>query len=86
MEKAFKKIIRGYRDFRKNTQPAIMQKCDPGDLFVFRNVANIVPPYKADESHHSMSAGLEFSICYLNVKHLIILGHSQYGGINFTQQ
>lgn len=62
--------------------PALILQCDPGDLFVVRNVANIVPPYEADESHHGTSAALEFGICYLNVKHLIILGHSQCGGIN----
>lgn len=62
--------------------PALILQCDPGDLFTVRNVANIIPPYEADEGHHGTSAALEFGICYLNVKHLIILGHSQCGGIN----
>ncbi len=62
--------------------PALILQCDPGDLFIVRNVANIVPPYEADQSHHGTSAALEFGICYLNVKHLIILGHSQCGGIH----
>ncbi len=62
--------------------PALLLQCDPGDLFVVRNVANIVPPYENDEAHHGTSAALEFGVCYLNVKHLIILGHSQCGGIN----
>jgi len=61
--------------------PALILQCDPGDLFVVRNVANIVPPYEKDEMHHGTSAALEFGICYLNVKHLILLGHSQCGGI-----
>lgn len=61
--------------------PALILQCHPGDLFVVRNVANIVPPYEADEGHHGTSAALEFGICYLRVKHLIILGHSQCGGI-----
>jgi len=61
--------------------PALMLQCDPGDLFVVRNVANIVPPYETDDSHHGTSAALEFAICHLKVKHLIILGHSQCGGI-----
>lgn len=61
--------------------PALILQCHPGDLFIVRNVANIVPPYEADDSHHGTSAALEFGICYLNVKHLIILGHSQCGGI-----
>jgi carbonic anhydrase len=62
--------------------PALLLQCDPGDLFVVRNVANIIPPYENDEAHHGTSAALEFGICYLNVKHLIILGHSQCGGIH----
>lgn len=62
--------------------PALILQCDPGELFVVRNVANIVPPYEKDEMHHGTSAALEFAACYLNVEHLIILGHSQCGGIN----
>lgn len=62
--------------------PALLLQCDPGDLFVVRNVANIIPPYEKDATHHGTSAALEFATCYLNVKHLVILGHSQCGGIN----
>lgn len=61
--------------------PALILQCDPGDLFVVRNVANIVPPYEKDATHHGTSAALEFGICFLKVKHLILLGHSQCGGI-----
>lgn len=61
--------------------PALILQCDPGDLFVVRNVANIVPPYEKDEAHHGTSAALEFGICFLKVQHLILLGHSQCGGI-----
>jgi carbonic anhydrase len=61
--------------------PALILQCDPGDLFVVRNVANIVPPYEKDEMHHGTSAALEFGICFLGVQHLILLGHSQCGGI-----
>lgn len=61
--------------------PALILQCDPGDLFVVRNVANIIPPYEKDEAHHGTSAALEFGICFLRVKHLILLGHSQCGGI-----
>lgn len=61
--------------------PALILQCDPGDLFVVRNVANIVPPFEKDEAHHGTSAALEFGICFLNVEHLILLGHSQCGGI-----
>ncbi|OGT64012.1 MAG: carbonate dehydratase [Gammaproteobacteria bacterium RIFCSPHIGHO2_12_FULL_45_9] len=61
--------------------PALLLQCEPGDLFVLRNVANIVPPYELDTAHHGTSAALEFGICYLNIKNLILLGHSQCGGI-----
>ena len=61
--------------------PALILQCAPGDLFVVRNVANIVPPYEKDEAHHGTSAALEFGVCVLKVKHLVLLGHSQCGGI-----
>lgn len=61
--------------------PALILQCDPGDLFVVRNVANIVPPYEKDEAHHGTSAALEYGVCFLKIKHLILLGHSQCGGI-----
>ena len=62
--------------------PSLILQFDPGDLFGVRNVANIVPPYECDEKHHGTSAALEFGVCYLQVKHIIILGHSQCGGID----
>lgn len=61
--------------------PALILQCEPGDLFIVRSIANIVPPRECDEGHHGTSAALEFGVCYLNVKHLIILGHSHCGGI-----
>ncbi len=61
--------------------PGLILQCDPGDLFVVRNVANIIPPYEKDVAHHGTSAALEFGIRFLKVKHLILLGHSQCGGI-----
>lgn len=61
--------------------PALILQCDPGDLFVVRNVANIIPPYEKDEAHHGTSAALEFGICFLKIQHLVLLGHSQCGGI-----
>ena len=61
--------------------PAIILNCKPGDLFVIRNVANLVPPYENDDSHHGTSAALEFAVCSLEVKHIIIFGHSSCGGI-----
>ncbi len=61
--------------------PALILQCDPGDLFVVRNIANIVPPYEKDKAHHGTSAALEFGITVLEVEHLILLGHSQCGGM-----
>ncbi|NBO23838.1 MAG: carbonic anhydrase [Chlamydiae bacterium] len=61
--------------------PALILQCDPGDLFVVRNVANIVPPYEKDDMHHGTSAALEFAVRFLGVNHLVLLGHSQCGGI-----
>lgn len=62
--------------------PALILQCDPGDLFVARNVANLVPPYERDGARHGTSAALEFGICVLKIDHLILLGHSQCGGVS----
>jgi carbonic anhydrase len=61
--------------------PALICSADPGDLFMVRNVANIVPHYDKNNTHDCTSAALEFGINFLKVKHLIIMGHSQCGGI-----
>ncbi len=61
--------------------PAVILQCDPGDLFVARNIAGIIPPCEKDGHYHGTSAALEFGIRFLQTKHLIILGHSQCAGI-----
>lgn len=61
--------------------PALVMNCKPGDLFVIRNVANLVPPYENDQSYHGTSAALEFGICVLGIRHIILFGHTQCGGI-----
>jgi len=61
--------------------PAILMGCEPGDIFVVRNVANLVPPYEAADGHHGVSAALEYAVRILNVEHIIVLGHSFCGGI-----
>lgn len=53
----------------------------PGELFVVRNVANLIPPYDNDPKHHGTSAALEFAVQSLKVHHIIVLGHSHCGGI-----
>jgi carbonic anhydrase len=53
----------------------------PGELFILRNVANLVPPYEAEGKYHGTSAAIEFAILTLNVPHLIVLGHSRCGGV-----
>ncbi|MBL8734662.1 MAG: carbonic anhydrase [Planctomycetes bacterium] len=61
--------------------PAILFDCDPGDIFVVRNVANLVPPYEETGRYHGTSAALEFAVVVLGVQHVVVLGHSQCGGI-----
>jgi len=61
--------------------PAILLQADPGDLFVIRNVANLVPPMEQEGTYHGTSAALEFAVLGLDVKHLVVLGHAHCGGI-----
>ncbi|MDR2401453.1 MAG: carbonic anhydrase [Deferribacteraceae bacterium] len=62
--------------------PAILFGTDPGDIFVIRNVANLVPPFVKDTSFHGISAAIEYSVQTLNVRDIIVLGHSRCGGIH----
>ena len=62
--------------------PALILDCAPGDLFVIRNVANLVPPAENQGHYHGTSAALEFGVCNLAVQHIIVLGHAQCGGIH----
>ena len=62
--------------------PAILTSAAPGELFVVRNVANLVPPFESAGGYHGVSSAIEFAVANLKVENVIIVGHSQCGGIN----
>ena len=61
--------------------PEVIFDAGPGELFVVRNVANLVPVYAPDGGAHGVSAALEYAVRVLRVKHIVVLGHAQCGGI-----
>jgi carbonic anhydrase len=61
--------------------PEAIFDCAPGEIFVVRNVSNLVPPYAPDTGNHGTSAALEFAVTALNVRTILVLGHTQCGGI-----
>ncbi len=61
--------------------PEIIFNTRPGEIFVLRNVANLVPPYEPDGEYHAASAALEYAVQSLKVKHIVVLGHGRCGGI-----
>src|ERR1700709_667125 len=61
--------------------PEVIFDANPGELFVTRNIANLVPPYTPDGAQRAVSAALEFAVQALRVKHIVVLGHAQCGGI-----
>lgn len=62
--------------------PALITACEPGDIFVVRNVAAIVPPYHPDDTYHGTSAAIEFAVKGLHVKDILVMGHAQCGGVS----
>jgi carbonic anhydrase len=54
---------------------------DQGEFFIHRNIASLVPPYNPDGDHHGTSAAVEYAVTTLRIAHLIVLGHSQCGGV-----
>lgn len=61
--------------------PAIISDAGPGELFVVRNIANLVPPFETGGKYHGVSAAIEFAVTGLNVENILVMGHRQCGGI-----
>jgi len=61
--------------------PEMVFSAHPGELFVVRNVANLVPEYAPDGRHHSTSAAIEFAVKGLGVASIVVMGHGRCGGI-----
>ena len=62
--------------------PAQVFDTSPGEIFVVRNVANLVPPFELDGSRHGVSAALEFAVTQLQVSDVVVMGHGSCGGVN----
>ena len=61
--------------------PATIFDTEPGQAFILRNVANLVPPYEQGGGLHGVSAALEFGVTKLHVRHIVVMGHGACGGI-----
>ncbi len=61
-------------------------KSDIGEFFIHRNIANLVPPCKVSDDNHGTSAAIEYAVTALNVSHIIVLGHSNCGGVKGCEQ
>lgn len=66
--------------------PEVIFGCAPGEIFVVRNVSALVPPYAPDTGNHGTSAALEFAVTSLKVRSIVVMGHSQCGGIRALMQ
>lgn len=62
--------------------PSLKFGVSPGEMFIVRNVANLVPPYGPDAAYHGTSAAVEFAVRDLQVEHIIVMGHAKCGGIH----
>ncbi|MFO1256372.1 MAG: carbonic anhydrase [Sphingomonadaceae bacterium] len=60
--------------------PSLIFDVDPGEIFVVRNVAALVPPYETTPGHHGVSAALEFAVQFLRVREVLVMGHGRCGG------
>jgi carbonic anhydrase len=64
------------------TDPATIFDADPGDIFVVRNVANLVPPFEPNGGRDGVSAAIEYGVTQLNVPEIVVIGHEKCGGIS----
>lgn len=62
--------------------PALITNSDPGELFILRNVGNLIPPFSPDNDFHGTAAGIEYAVSVLNVTDIIVCGHSHCGAID----
>ncbi len=62
--------------------PALITQSEPGDMFVVRNVAALVPPYQPDGTYHGTSSAIEFAVKGLKVKDIVVMGHALCGGVH----
>jgi carbonic anhydrase len=63
------------------SDPATIFDAGPGELFVVRNIAAIVPPLEIDDAHHGTSAAIAFAVMVLNVRNILVMGHAQCSGV-----
>lgn len=61
--------------------PDLLTSAAPGELFVLRNVGNLVPPFEPEQSYHGVAASIEFGVALLQVKDLVVCGHSHCGAV-----
>jgi len=74
-----KVLLIGCSDSR--VDPGLLFGTQPGEMFVIRNVANLVPPFETTGTYHGTSAAIEFAIRQLEVEHTVVLGHAGCGGV-----
>src|SRR5262249_32843089 len=66
--------------------PEVIFDAEPGEIFVARNIANLVPPYRPNDDLHGTSAALEYALMGLQVEHIVVLGHAGCGGVRAFAQ
>jgi len=74
-----KVLLIGCSDSR--VDPGLIFGAQPGEMFVLRNVANLVPPFETNGAFHGTSAAIEFAVRKLEVEHIVVLGHAGCGGV-----